>query len=155
MAYVRVAGRNSGPRGYSNVVGWLEEGTTDVMGQSEAPGYTLAWLTPIAQTFHEFRELGENWDSYGGSPIDPANMAAALAFLWDVIDQGVRVPLPSVNPSSTGGVGFSWLSDGTSVEVSFEADDEFAGIVVTSDGVTWDAPLSEAPLALTSIAHRL
>jgi hypothetical protein len=164
VAYVRVTGRHSALRGYNalrspplpstTVVVGLEEGTTDVMSQPEALGYTLAWLTPIAQTFHEFRKLGENWDSYGGSPIDPANMAAALAFLWDVIDQGVRLPLPSVSPTSTGGVGLSWRSVDTEVEIAFDPDGD-PGILVTQDGHTWDAPLDEAGSVLTAVADRL
>ena len=163
IAYVRVIGRHSGLRGYDtqrvapllsgSVVG-LEKGTTDAMSQPEASGYTLAWLTPIAQTFHEFRNLEENWDSYGGSPIDPANMAAALAFLWDVIDQGVRLPLPSVNPTSTGGVGLSWRSADTEIEIAFDHDGE-SEVLLTEGGRTTWAPIDEAGSILRTVADRL
>jgi hypothetical protein len=129
-----------------------DEGITP--GEPQALRYTLDWLAPIARTLHDFRKLGENWDSYGGSPINPANMAAALAFLWGIIDSGVRVPHPSVQPSSDGGVGLSWLSSDTEIEISFESDED-SGIVVTQGGRTWDAPISEAAGILTSLADRL
>jgi hypothetical protein len=131
------------------------EGVGDVVAKhGDNPEYALEWIAPIARTLHEFRALGENWDSYGGSPIQPVNIAEAVAFLWGIVDSGVRLPHPSIQPSSDGGVGLSWLSGDTEVEIAFESDED-SGIVITEGGHTWDAPISEAAGILTDLADRL
>jgi hypothetical protein len=115
---------------------------------------TLAWLGPVARVFHEFRTLEDNWDSEGGVSIKPTNMQAAFGFLWSVVDADVRLPLPSIQPTSSGGIGLLWESPGVEVEIAFDEDGD-SGVVFTRNGHTGDAPIEQAASILLSVADHL
>lgn len=87
-------------------------------------------LLPLVLTICEFGDLPANWNSYGASPIDVELAAYSIELLFDFLND--QDPLPSIVPTSRGGVMFEWHTRGvdlevdvrspSSVHVSFEAD---------------------------------
>lgn len=74
-----------------------------------------AWLGPTTQRVAELLDLPDNWDSYGGRPIDRAAVARALQFLGKVMQPAT--PPPTIIPTSHGSVELEWHTRGVDLEV--------------------------------------
>lgn len=68
------------------------------------------------QRIHAFRDLQEDWDSYGALPPDPKAIAKARKFAKMLREQ------PHVQPTANGGIGFEW--DDCVIEITATADDD-------------------------------
>lgn len=75
-------------------------------------------LDALATRIGGFRDLGHGWDTYDAIPI--SEHAICLAY--------VVCALPSVVPTSNGGVQFEWHRMGWDVEVEIHADGHISGI---------------------------
>ena len=65
----------------------------------------------------DFGRLPSNWDSYGARKIEPQSVAAAIKFL--IHETPGSLPLPSVVPTTAGGVQLEWHCNGVDLEVAF------------------------------------
>lgn len=62
-------------------------------------------------------ELGENWDSYGASPITPESVAGA-----ERVANVVGKWEPRAVPTPNGGVQLEWTVDGVDLEIEIGPD---------------------------------
>ncbi len=116
--------------------------------------YALVRLAPVLRALRGMSRLTTNWDSYGGLPIESANRWDAFEFLCDVAEADARIPVPAVYPTSPGGVGLSWQSGDTEVEVAFDRAGD-SEIVVIDEGQTTSGPIAQATAVLLGVADRL
>ena len=100
-----------------------------------------AWVEPTAHSLVELLELEPNWDSYGALAVDPWRVNAMLEVLALVMRDDT--PVPTVCPTSKGGVQVEWHERGIDLEmetlsthilrVSFED---------SASGTEWDREVS-------------
>jgi hypothetical protein len=86
----------------------------ELLTQVEMPGDRADWLSPTVERLTQLLDLPENWDSYGGRPIDPAEVAWALDLLARVMSPGS--PPPTVIPTSRGSIELEWHQNGIDLE---------------------------------------
>lgn len=72
-------------------------------------------LRPVIETLEQFKDLPENWDSYGARPVEADCIIKALEVLrevtcWDTL-------APYVFPTPAGGVQFEWHTRGIDLEI--------------------------------------
>jgi hypothetical protein len=68
-------------------------------------------------------DLEPGWNSYNAAEIKPSAVIAALRLLWEAMPRGG--PVPSIVPSSRGGVQLEWHTRGIELEVSFEPEGSY------------------------------
>ena len=73
------------------------------------------WLPELLAKVDGFASLKENWDSYGGKPIDSKAIAHAKTLIVWLAELGQ--PEFTVVPMSSGAIQFEWASLGLEVEV--------------------------------------
>jgi hypothetical protein len=101
-----------------------------------------AWVVPTIQRLAELQLLPYDWDSYGGLPLQPKHVQAALQFLNAVM--GDDVVLPDIVPLSDGGIQLEWrIGDH---EIDFISEDEPGSptLLVTSGTETTPVPAPDA-----------
>ena len=114
-----------------------------------------AWCKPTVWALAELLHLEQDWDTYGGSRIDPRCVVAALEMAFGTFDDDT--PIPSVVPTSRGGVQFEWHTGGADLEVEFLSatrvwglfEDRVTGICWEKDLTSNLGPLVEAISVLT------
>lgn len=74
-----------------------------------------AWKDATEKAFAELATLKDNWDSYGGRPIDPDHIAVARFVLEQIMRHDT--PPPQVTPMSNGSVQLEWCRDGVDLEI--------------------------------------
>ncbi|GJM23623.1 MAG: hypothetical protein DHS20C16_00380 [Phycisphaerae bacterium] len=74
------------------------------------------WVIPTLQAMGELLELRTDWDSYGAKRINPSHVIAAINLLTLVMTE--NIPIPSVVPTSCGGVQLEWHTNGIDLEIS-------------------------------------
>lgn len=74
------------------------------------------WLYPLLKQLQELLQLGRNWDSYGGCPIEPKAVEVALRIAGDVLS--AEASPPTVVPTSQGGVQLEWHANGIDLEIA-------------------------------------
>lgn len=75
------------------------------------------WIGEIIEKAGELLQLKENWNSYGGKPVQKGPMAAALAFIENMMR--TPTPKPQMVPTSMGGVQLEWHEHGIDIEIEF------------------------------------
>lgn len=75
------------------------------------------WLMPTILKVASFGSLQPNWDSYGARSGDPFCATAAISFLLNAVT--LNMPLPSVVPTSRGGVQLEWHCNAVDLEIEF------------------------------------
>jgi len=86
-------------------------------------------------------QLEPNWDTYGGSQIDPKCVAAALNLLSNILLDSTA--LPSVVPTSRGGLQLEWHACGADLEIEFFSATHVRGLFKDIDsGASWEKDLS-------------
>jgi hypothetical protein len=115
------------------------------------------WVEQTVQSLGKLLELGPDWDTYGGAPVDPRCVAAAL----DLARRTFRsdTPSPSVVPTSRGGVQLEWHIGGVELEVEFLSATRICGLFEdASAGTSWEKDLSRdlQPLvdAISTLSQR-
>ncbi len=107
----------------------------------EIVGDPPAWVEPTVQSLGMLLQLGPNWDSYGGSPIAPRCVAAALDLVFGALPYDT--PVPSVVPTSGGGLQLEWHTRGAELEVEFLSATRVRGLFEdATSGRRWEKDLS-------------
>ena len=80
-----------------------------------------SWFEETQTRLEGFKELRNNWDAHGGSPITPRSIESTREFLTRLDPD---TPRADVVPTSQGGVALSWavLRGGSEVPLEPEAD---------------------------------
>jgi hypothetical protein len=77
------------------------------------------WIVPILKKVCELGSLPPNWNSYGGQPIRPEIAEAAVTLLLNLLTPAD--PLPSVVPTTRGGILLEWHEGGIDLEVDIQS----------------------------------
>lgn len=77
-----------------------------------------AELVPTVEQITGLVNLSPNWDSYGAAPVTNHVVVRTLRLLEDLQWRG---PLPSVLPTSSGGIHLAWGGDDNAVEIEIQA----------------------------------
>lgn len=85
----------------------------------EIAGPPPAWVEPTLDAFRSLLAMREGWDSYGARPIDPTNVKTAIELVITLMDD--RTPVPSVVPTSAGGVQLEWHTRGIDLEIEIRS----------------------------------
>lgn len=102
----------------------------EIVGNVIVEGHVKS-LEPTLDRIVELMELAPNWDSYGGSQIDPACILESVRLLLAVTTE--NTPLPSVVPTSQGGVQLEWHTNGVDLEVEVISPPRFSASFGESD----------------------
>jgi hypothetical protein len=101
------------------------------------------WVQPTLKRLGQLLTLPRDWDSYGGLPVDPACVWAAWQLLLALMVEDT--PVPSLVPTSRGGVQIEWHAKGIDLEIEVVTPAEL--IVSFEDAVTgqaWEKKISDA-----------
>jgi hypothetical protein len=80
-----------------------------------------AWVEPTIFAFIGIQNLGENWNSYGGKPINTDLIKQALSVLGSIMQ--ANSPAPSVVPIGDGGLQIEWHRKQQDLEIVFPSDE--------------------------------
>jgi hypothetical protein len=73
------------------------------------------WVADALNRLAELGTLGDNWDSYGSQPVQPAAKAAARHLILGIPSD--FVPQPHVSAVAGGGIGFHWCIENRDLEL--------------------------------------
>lgn len=79
------------------------------------------WIEPTIAAFIEIQKLSENWDSYGGKPINQDLIKQSLSVLAQVMR--ANFPAPAVVPLGDGGIQIEWHRRQQDFEIAFLVDE--------------------------------
>lgn len=82
------------------------------------------WLYPALARLQHLSRLGDNWDTYGGSPVADEAVFTALSVIARLL-KDESVP-PVIVPTSQGGVQLEWHRVGDEVEIRVTPDGEIS-----------------------------
>jgi hypothetical protein len=105
------------------------------------------WVQPTLSRLGQLLTLPRDWDSYGGWPVDPACAWAAWQLLLTLMIE--NTPVPTLVPTSRGGVQIEWHAKGIDLEIEVLTPGEF--IVSFEDAVTgqaWEKNVKDAAAEL-------
>jgi hypothetical protein len=119
---------------------------------------TPEWFAGMLDQICELGNLQENWDSYGGRPIDPQCAQVAVKLLLSIMDEDT--PRPAVVPTNRGGIQLEWHCNGIDLEVAVQSPSRIQ--VAFEDqrgGAEWERQVENGDLrplvsALQEIAKR-
>ena len=110
------------------------------------------WLGPTIGRLNEFLALPPNWDSYGAPTISVDILEYALRILSFTMDDAT--PLPTVVPTSEGGVQVEWHEMKLDIEIEVNSTSRIT--VSFEDGSMLDAPWErELTIDLTSLRQAI
>ena len=95
---------------------------SDNMGEATLYAGTPNWWSEVKTKLNGFKDLEENWDSYGASPIEEELIEKAFNLL--LLSQLGNIPKPFVFPRKDGGVNFEW-----------HKGDKFLSLEIRKDGM--------------------
>lgn len=117
-------------------------------------GKDPSWLEPTMQALAELLSLEADWDSYGARRIDRENVLSMLDLLARVMADDS--PVPSVVPTSNGGVQVEWHMRGIDFEIETVGPRRFeASFEDAATGEEWDGPVSAETPRLSDYIARL
>ncbi len=79
------------------------------------------WARAIVQSLVKLLQLPDDWDGYGGVPIQGQIATKALTALLQVMDHDS--PIPNVVPLNDGGIQLEWHRRGRHLELEFPSDE--------------------------------
>lgn len=107
----------------------------------EIVGSPPAWVEPTVQSLGRLLRLDPDWDTYGASRIDPRCVAAALYLASRTFRDDT--PIPSVVPTSRGGLQFEWHTGGANLEIEFLSATRVCGLFEDQvTGTCWEKDLT-------------
>lgn len=77
------------------------------------------WFMPLLSQICDLGLLPPNWNTYGAQPIDPDTAAFAAAILLTLLS--ADDPVPSIVPTSPGGILLEWHDGGIDLEVDIRS----------------------------------
>ena len=112
------------------------------------------WLPAITERLNELLALPANWDSYGSRTISVPAATTALQLLRSVLSAGK--PIPSIIPTSYGGIQIEWHRNNADLEISVFPDGKvLAYFEDESDNPPQQADLARSPDRLMSFLERV
>lgn len=100
-----------------------------------------AWVEPTVRSLGQLLRLAANWDTYGGRPVDPNCVAAALDLVFGTFTDDT--PTPSVVPTNGGGLQFEWHTRGADLELEFRSATRLLGLFEDQiTGESWEKDLT-------------
>ena len=87
----------------------------------ELLAFCLGFLTVFfgVTGISELGDLEENWNSYGGRPVDPQCAVKTIIFLLSMLD--ADTPMPIIVPTNRGGIQLEWHRSGVDLEIEIES----------------------------------
>ena len=106
-------------------------------------------LNPF-QRLKELEELKENWDSYGGKPIDREVLKATIELLLGL---AVSCPMPQhIVPTARGGIQLEWQAKSKELEVEITTVEKM-DVLYEEPGKTWEMTMPFSPAFLTGLLN--
>lgn len=102
-------------------------------------GVVPLWAGEAANSLVEILNLAEDWDSYGAHSVELEIVFRAFEVLCSVMSD--IVPMPSIVPTSSGGIQLEWHESGTDLEVEITPSGELL-ILSQNDDETLEHELS-------------
>jgi hypothetical protein len=100
------------------------------------------WLGQVLEGVLNVLDLEENWDGYGGRPVRPAAVRAALDLLKG--EMRYRSAPPAVVPTSSGGIQLEWHERGIDFEIEVDPDGGVTMVYEDDErGIDWEGTLAE------------
>lgn len=109
--------------------------------KSELP----SWAVVVVMDLLSIKSLREDWDSYGGLPIDSAKVDQALVFLALVMNDDS--PAPDVVPLADGGIQLSWQLPTGELDFISDSEDETPGVWLTTGEGSDPLPANDESVA--------
>jgi hypothetical protein len=108
-------------------------------------GPSLVWMPELSRRVAALAQRGDDWDSYGASPLQPVAVQALVGALKR-LDHQIRRE-PSISLTDDGGLSCEWTSGEFSVDITASGTG-MTSVYWTNDltGEEWEGPLSEAPV---------
>ena len=107
----------------------------------DAPSSVPSWTDRILGALQDLLLLEPDWDTYGGSSIDPACVVASLCWAIEILHD--NTPAPSVVPTSRGGVQFEWHVADIDLEIEFLSSVRVVGLFEDlTSGDAWEKDIS-------------
>ncbi len=103
------------------------------------------WLRGFSSELVALVNLAENWDSYGGHPVDPDVARFAYRLIGELL--GPAQPLPALIPTSQGGLSLEWHAIDFDVQVNIPPEDDVE-VFYRDHGDEWEGDLLDAIPAL-------
>lgn len=82
----------------------------------------MEWLQECLDGLDSYRELEENWDSYGAYPVSDISIELAKKFLTSLGNSGI-ISRPSICATPAGTVAFYWIWDNDNQEFNLVFSD--------------------------------
>lgn len=80
------------------------------------------WVYPLLTRISEICSLPQGWDSYGARQIDPLVAEKAVSLLLELLS--ANDPMPSIVPTTGGGIMLEWHEGGIDLEVDVSTPDK-------------------------------
>ena len=107
----------------------------------EIRGNPPAWVEQTFRSLAALLRLGPGWDSYGSPPVDPNCVVAAIRMAITILRDDS--PIPSVVPTSRGGLQLEWHCGGIDLEIEFlSATRVFGYFEDQLTGTVWEKDLA-------------
>jgi hypothetical protein len=112
------------------------------------------WVAPTLKTLGQLLTLPQDWNSYGSRAVDPACAWAAWQLLLLVM--GEDSPVPSLVPTSRGGVQIEWHAKGIDLEIEVVTPQQFHVSFEDADTAeAWEKEMTDAARELPPWIARL
>jgi hypothetical protein len=98
------------------------------------------WLLPVLEKLADVGSLPENWNSYGARSITAQTVAAALRLLSLIMSD--VMPLPSVVPTSRGGIQLEWHTRGVDLEINVSPGGGYTASFEDLRGSQWSGDVT-------------
>jgi len=99
------------------------------------------WFLPILERIRALDALAENWDSYGGRPVNPHCAATAISLLLNILEP--NMPEPAIVPTNRGGLQIEWHRDGVDIEIEVQSPSRlYVAFEDENTGEEWEKQIS-------------
>ncbi|MEA5448793.1 hypothetical protein VB780_09460 [Leptolyngbya sp. CCNP1308] len=112
-----------------------------------------SWLLPVLKSAFEFKELTENWDSYGSPKITEDAFQSLLNVLFQV--QNEILPSPFICPVPGGGLQLEWEIGEYELELEFLPDGSIEFLTVDKSANHLEDGMMEGKLERTNGIARI
>jgi hypothetical protein len=112
-----------------------------------------SWLHVLIGSAFRLLVLPKDWDSYGGQQVVPKPIEAAIRLLSLFMTD--KCPLPSLVPTSAGGVQIEWHTKGVDLEIEIAPDGSALGQLDEGGRLSWEGRPEQHIAELRGLFQRL